>query len=95
MKNKILAEKRDKILEVAKRHGVKKVQVFGSQARGESGKDSDVDFLIELERGRSLLDIIGMKQDLEDLLQLKVDVVTERAVSPYIRDEILSQAITL
>ena len=57
--------------------------------------DSDVDFLIELEPGRSLLDIIAIKQNLEDLLQRKVDVVTESAVSPYIRKEIMRQAISL
>ena len=95
MKIEKLEEKRGQILSTARRHGAKKIQIFGSQARGESGRDSDVDFLIKLEPGRSLLDIIAMKQDLEDLLQRKVDVVTERAVSPYIRDEILSQAISL
>jgi len=95
MKIEELKEKREQILAIAKRLGAKRVQVFGSQARGEGGKDSDVDFLIELESGRSLFDIIAMKQDLEDLLQRKVDVVTESAVSPYIRDEILSQAISL
>jgi len=71
------------------------VRIFGSLARGDSGIDSDVDFLIELEPERSLLDIVAIKQDLEDLLQRKVDVVTESAVSPYIRREIVRQAISL
>ncbi len=95
MKIEELKEKRKEILTVAKRHGARKVRVFGSLARGESGKDSDVDFLVELEPGRSLLDVIAIKQDLEELLQRKVDVVTEGAVSPYIRSDILSQAISL
>ena len=95
MKIEELKEKRDQILTIAERHGAQRVQVFGSSARGESGRESDVDFLIELEPGRTLLDIIAMKQDLEDLLQRKVDVVTEGAVSPYLRDEIVSQAISL
>jgi predicted nucleotidyltransferase len=90
-----LRERREQILDIARRHGARRVQVFGSLARDESGRDSDVDFLIELEPGKTLLDIIAMKQDLEDLLERKVDVVTERAVSPYIRDEILAQAISL
>ena len=95
MKIEELKEKREQIYGIAERHGARTVQVFGSLARGESGGGSDVDFLIELEPGRTLLDIIAMKQDLEDLLQRKVDVVTERAVSPYIRNEILAQAISL
>lgn len=95
MKIEELKEKRKEILTVAKRHGARKVRVFGSLARGESRKDSDVDFLVELEPGRSLLDVIAIKQDLEELLQRKVDVVTEGAVSPYIRSDILSQAISL
>jgi predicted nucleotidyltransferase len=90
-----LKEKREQILTIAERYGAERVQVFGSSARGESGRESDVDFLIELEPGRTLLDIIGMKQDLEDLLQRKVDVVTEGAVSPYLRDEIVRQAVSL
>jgi predicted nucleotidyltransferase len=90
-----LREKREKILTIAKRHGARRVQIFGSLVWGETGKDSDVDFLIELEPGRTLLDVIAIKQDLEDLLQSKVDVVTKSAVSPYIRDEIVSQAISL
>jgi predicted nucleotidyltransferase len=90
-----LKEKRGQILIIAKRYGAQRLRVFGSLARGDSGRESDVDFLIELETGRSLLDLIAMKQDLEDLLQRKVDVVTEGAVSPYIRDEIVTQAISL
>jgi predicted nucleotidyltransferase len=95
MKIEELKERRKQILAIAERHGAKRIQVFGSIARGEDARDSDVDFLIELERGRSLLDIIAMKQDLEDLLQCRVDVVTEEAVSPYIRDEIVTRAIGL
>lgn len=90
-----LKEKRVEIISIAERNGGKKVRIFGSLVRGESGKDSDVDFLIELEPGRSLLDILAMKQDLEDLLQRNVDVVTESAVSPYIKDEIIRGAISL
>ena len=95
MKIEELKKRREQILDIARQHGARKIQIFGSLARGESGGGSDVDFLIELEPGRTLLDIIAMKQDLEDLLQRNVDVVTERAVSPYIRNEILAQAISL
>ena len=91
---KILREKRDQILTIARQYGARNVRIFGSIARGEGKRDSDLDVLVELEPGRSLLDIIAIKQDLEDLLNTKVDVVTEAAVSPYIRDEVLRQAIS-
>ena len=93
--DKTLREKRDRILAIARQHGARNVRVFGSIARGEGKRDSDLDVLVELELGRSLLDIIAIKQDLEDLLNTKVDVVTEAAVSPYIRDQVLRQAISL
>jgi hypothetical protein len=90
-----LKEKRDEILKVAASHGAHDVRVFGSRARGEGRPDSDLDLLINLEPGRTLLDIIAIKQDLEDLLGCKVDVVTEGAISRYIREEVLSEAVAL
>jgi len=90
-----LKEKRNQILTIAKRYGAGKVRIFGSIARDEGKRDSDLDILVELEPGRSLLDIIAIKQDLEDLLDCKVDVVTEASLSPYIRDEVLSQVVSL
>jgi predicted nucleotidyltransferase len=95
MKIEDLKEKREQILGIAERHGARRVQIFGSLARGESETDSDVDFLIELKPGKTLLDIIAIKQDLEDFLQCRVDVVTQNTVSPYIRDEIVAQAVSL
>ena len=93
---KVLKEKRDEILNIATRYGVRKIRIFGSILRTAEHKlNSDVDFLVALESGRSLLDIIALKQDLEDLLGCKVDVVTEAALSPYIRDEVLGQAVSL
>lgn len=71
------------------------MRVFGSQARGEAGVGSDLDLLVTLAEGRSLLDLVGLKQDLEDLMHRSVDVVTEQALSPYLRDRILSQAVPL
>ncbi len=90
-----LKDKRPQILQIATSHGARNVRVFGSLARGEARPDSDVDILITLEAGRSLLDLIGLKQDLEDLLGCKVDVVTEAAVSPYIRERVLKEAVAL
>jgi uncharacterized protein len=94
-RNDILKIKRDEILNIANRHGAKKVSLFGSVLRDEIKEKSDVDLLVEMEKGRSLFDIISIKQDLEDLLGCTVDVVTDSALSPYIKDEILGQAVNL
>ena len=91
--DRTLKEKRDQILTIANRYGARNVRIFGSIVRGEGKRDSDLDVLVELEYGRSLLDIVAIKQDLEDLLDCKVDVVTEAALSPYIRDEVLSEVV--
>ncbi len=91
----LLREKREEILRIAAQHGATNMRVFGSLARGEARPDSDVDILIALEPGRSLIDLIALKQDLEDLLGCKVDVVTEAAVSPYIRPQVLRDAVAL
>jgi predicted nucleotidyltransferase len=74
------------MLRVARLHGATAVPVFGSWARGEQGERSDLDLLVDLEAGRSLLDLVAIKQDLEHLLPCSVDVVTERSLSPWLRE---------
>ncbi len=91
----LLSAKRRDILQIAAHYGAGQVRVFGSLARGDAGPNSDVDILVTLEPGRSLLDLIALKQDLEDLLGRPVDVVTEAAVSPYIRAQVLQDAVAL
>ncbi len=93
--SELLREKRDEILRIAAQHGATNVRVFGSLARGEARPNSDVDILITLAPDRSLLDLIALKQDLEDLLGCKIDVVTEASVSPYIRPQVLQDAVAL
>ena len=83
------------IRDVAVLHGATNVRVFGSFARGTQQDESDLDLLVDLEPGRSLLDLIAISQDLEDLLGRRVDVVTTRSLSPYIRDSVLKDAIPL
>jgi len=83
------------ILRIARSHGARRIRVFGSFARGEERQSSDVDVLVDLEPGRDLLDIVAIKQDLEALLGRRVDVVTESAVSPYMRDAVLKEATAL
>ncbi len=91
----LLREKRDEILRITVLHGASNVRVFGSVARGEATVQSDVDFLVELERGRSLLDHAALMVDLENLLGRRVDVATERGLKPRVRDYILSEALPL
>jgi predicted nucleotidyltransferase len=88
----ILHKNRSEILRIAARHGARKVRVFGSVARSEATADSDIDFLVEMEPGRSLFDLGGLHADLEELLGCKVDVVTDGGISPYLKDRILSEA---
>ena len=91
----LLRRYRREILQLAMLHGASNVRVFGSLARGEGKEESDLDLLVTLGEGRSLLDLVGLKQDLEDLIHRPVDVVTERALSPYLRERVLSEAIPL
>ncbi len=91
----ILETKREEILRLAARHGAKRVRVFGSVARGDAGPESDVDFLVDLEPGRSLFDLGGLLMDLQDLLGRKVDVVTEKGLHKFIRDRVLKEAVPL
>lgn len=93
--DKTLQERRKEILQIAARYGARDVRVFGSRARGEGRSDSDLDILVTLDDHASLLDIVAIKQDLEDLLGCKVDVVTEDAISPYIREKVLQEAVSL
>ena len=71
------------------------MRVFGSLARGEGAEDSDLDLLVTFEERRSLLDLVGLKQDIEDLLHRSVHVVTEPALSPYVRGRVLTEAMPL
>ncbi|MBI5480048.1 MAG: nucleotidyltransferase family protein [Deltaproteobacteria bacterium] len=89
------ATRRDEILRIALRHGATHVRVFGSVARGQANPDSDVDFLVDMEPGRSLLDIAALLLELRELLGCDVDVVTERGLRPRIRARILGEAVPL
>ena len=93
--SQLLQQKRRQVLEIAQGHGARNVRLFGSVARGETTETSDLDLLIEMAPERTLLDIVAIKQDLEELLGCKVDVVTEAAISPYLRDKVLHEAVRL
>ncbi|MBN1287218.1 MAG: nucleotidyltransferase family protein [Anaerolineae bacterium] len=91
----LLKKERDEILRIAAEYGAFNVRVFGSAARGETGPASDVDLLVDFEEGKSLLDLIGMKQALEDLLGCKVDLVTEDGLHHRIKRNVLDEAVLL
>ena len=80
------------IRKIARRHGVVRLRVFGSHATGATTDTSDLDLLVDLRPRRDLLDLIGFKLDVEDLLECEVDVLTEGGLSPYLRARILRQA---
>jgi predicted nucleotidyltransferase len=90
-----LRVRRREILGFAASHGARNIRVFGSAARGEAGATSDVDLLVEMEPGRSLLDLVGLWQDLEDLLGMRVDVLSDGGVSPHLRERIYAEAVPL
>lgn len=90
-----LREKRQQILALAEKYGARNVRVFGSVARGEALPDSDIDFLVELEPGRSLFDLGGLLYELQALLGVDVDVVTVNGLRARIRDRVLREAIPL
>ena len=95
MSSNLLRKYRAKILDLATRHGAGNVRVFGSVARGEEKESSDLDLLVTLGKGRSLLDLVGLQQDLEDLIHCPVDVVTEQGLSAHLRERVLAEAVPL
>ncbi len=91
----LLQSKREDILRIAAKHGAREVRVFGSVARGDARAESDVDFLVEFEPGRSLLDHAALLLELEQLLGREVDVVTSRGLRQRIRERVLKEAVLL
>jgi predicted nucleotidyltransferase len=82
------------ILQLGERYGANNIRVFGSVARGDNRESSDVDFLVDLEKGRTIFDLAGFAADLTDLLGVNVDVVTPGGLR-YLRDRVLAEALPL
>jgi uncharacterized protein len=93
--DQLLREKRDDIKRIAVRHGAYNIRVFGSVARGEAGPESDIDILIDVGPTTSSWFPAGLILDLEDLLGRRVEVITEKALNPELRDHVLREAIPL
>ncbi len=90
-----LQARRAELLQVAARRGAKNLRVFGSVARREDTARSDIDLLVEMEAGRSLVDLAGLREDMAEALGRSVDVVTDRSLYPYLRERILREAVPL
>jgi uncharacterized protein len=90
-----LRAKREHILDIAKRHGAFSVKIFGSTVRGDRGESSDVDFLVELEPDRSLMDLGGLLMDLQEFLDCKVDLAEPEGLHWCVRERILKEALPL
>lgn len=80
---------------LAEKHGATNVRIFGSTVRDERRAGSDLDVLVTMAPGRTLLDLIALEQDLEELLGMAVDVVSDAGISPHLRDQILGAAVPL
>ena len=93
--SKIILDKREEILMIAVKHGANNIRVFGSVARGEAVQTSDVDFLFDLESGRSLFDLGGLLVDLQQLFDCNVDVVTSNGLKARIRARVIKEAVPL
>jgi uncharacterized protein len=87
-----LASNRNRILALAAARGVRSVRVFGSVAKGLDREGSDIDLLVDVPAGTSLLHIVGLQQDIEDALGVKVDLCTERELHPQLKERILAEA---
>jgi predicted nucleotidyltransferase len=95
MKFDELKARREAILAIAERYGARDFRVFGSVVRGQADAASDVDFLVELEPGRSLFDLGGLLMDLQEYLHCKVDVMTPAMLKPRVRERVLREAMPL
>ena len=94
-REQLLKEKQREILGLAAKYGAMNVRVFGSVARGKADEQSDIDLLVEMKPGRSLLDLGGLQAELEALLGCPVDVVTEKSLKPRMRGRVLAEAVPI
>ncbi len=81
-----------KLIHILKKHGAKKIAIFGSYARGKQKETSDLDVIVEFKKRKSLLELVGIEQELEDHLGIKVDLLTEASISPYLIEKIKKES---
>ncbi len=90
-----IIQSKKQLLLIASRYGASNMSIFGSIARGEEGPDSDVDFLVDMDDNRDLLDLIGLQEELSKEIGLPVDVVTRASLNRHIKDRVLQEAMDL
>jgi predicted nucleotidyltransferase len=91
----VVKEKRESILQAASKHGIHNIRVFGSVVKLEDGPENELDLIVEIDKEKSLFDLIRFKHEVEDLLGIKVDVVTENSIHSSIKSAILAEAVPL
>ena len=91
----LLRNKKAEILAAAKRYGASNVRIFGSTARGDDTETSDIDLLVSMDQGRSLYDLIGLQQEIEQMFGRKTDVLTDKSIHRYLQERILQEATAL
>jgi len=85
----------EKVISILKKHGIKRILVFGSYACGEATSESDLDLIVEFPRGTSLLDHIRIENELMETLKIKIDLLSKNGISPYLIDNIMKEAIVI
>lgn len=85
----------EKIIQFLSKEGAKKISIFGSFARGEEKPESDIDIIVEFSEPKGILEIVGLEQELSELIGRKVDLLTEKSVSPYIIDKIKNELVVI
>lgn len=88
-------EIKKKIISILIKHGIKRILVFGSYARNEATLKSDLDLIVEFPEGTSLLDHVGIEIELSEVLNMKIDLLSQNGISPYIKDQVLKEAIVI
>ena len=91
----INVKNKKRLMEIFKEYGVTKAAIFGSYARGDQKKKSDIDFLIKMESGRTLMDLGGLNVDLQELFGRKIDLVEYQCIHPKLKKEILSEQVPI
>ncbi len=84
-----------KVTSILACHGAKKISIFGSYARDEANPKSDIDIIVEFSERKTLLDIVGIEQELSEALGIKVDLLTEKSISPYLVDRIRKEMVVI
>lgn len=92
---KLSEEIKKKIISILVKYGIKKILIFGSYARNEATPNSDLDLIIEFPEGTSLIDHIGIEFELSEALNMKIDLLSQNGISPYIKDQIMKEAVVI